>query len=178
VNGGGFEVVQGVAKGTTVNNAGTEYVEPGGTAISTTVSSGGEEIVFSGGTAISTSVSSGGAEYAYSGGTASGTTVSSGGNEYVFAGGTISGLTVSGGGDLVVAGGTIAITNFGVANAVVSLVQALATAQGWTSPTAIYNAVASDGHGGSELSRGSSGSIDFVGIPKSNLTSSNFQIVP
>jgi hypothetical protein len=71
-------------------------------------------------------------------------------------------------------GATVGITNFGVANAVVSLVQALASAEYWTSPTQIAAAVTSDNNGGSLLSLGSYGKIDFVGV--TGLTAKNFQI--
>jgi len=73
-------------------------------------------------------------------------------------------------------GGTVSITNFGVANAVVSLVQALASAEHWTTPTQIAAAVTSDGHGDSLLGLGSYGKIDFVGVPTGQLTAHNFQI--
>jgi hypothetical protein len=59
-------------------------------------------------------------------------------------------------------GSAVAITNFGVANAAVSLVQALASAEHWTSPAQIAAAVTSDNNGGSLLNLGSHGSIDFV----------------
>jgi hypothetical protein len=68
-------------------------------------------------------------------------------------------------------GGTVTVANFSVANAVVSLVHALASAEGWSTPGAIAAAVKSDGHSGSLLSPGSYGSIDFDGI-----TAKNFQL--
>jgi Ca2+-binding RTX toxin-like protein len=73
-------------------------------------------------------------------------------------------------------GGTVGITNFDVANAVVSLVQTLAGAEQWTSPAQIAAAVTSDGHSGSLLSLGSYGKINFVGVPTGQLTAHNFQI--
>jgi hypothetical protein len=80
-------------------------------------------------------------------------------------------------------GGTVGITNFDVAtvvngvvtHSVVSLVQALANASGWTSSAQIAAAVTSDNNGGSLLKFGSHlGSIDFAGV--TGLTAKNFQI--
>jgi hypothetical protein len=73
-------------------------------------------------------------------------------------------------------GGTLGITNFDVANAVVSLVQTLAGAEHWTGPAKIAAAVTTDNNGGSLLSLGSYGKIDFVGVPTGKLTANNFQI--
>ena len=74
------------------------------------------------------------------------------------------------------AGGTVGISNFGVSNAVVSLVHALASAEHWATPAQIAAAVTTDNNGGSLLSLGSYGKIDFVGVPTGKLTANNFQI--
>lgn len=47
---------------------------------------------------------------------------------------------------------------------------------GYSSATAAYSALTSDGHGGAMLSLGTSGSIDILGIAPSHLSASNFQI--
>ena len=93
-------------------------------------------------------------------------------------GGTDTITDTLGGGDKLqlqigASGGTVGISNFGVANAVVSLVHALASGLGWSTPAEIAAHVTSDGHS-SELSLGSHGSIDFVGV--TGLTAKNFQI--
>jgi hypothetical protein len=93
-------------------------------------------------------------------------------------GGTDSIADTTGGGDKLqlnigAQGGTVDVSNFGVANAVVSLVQALASAEGWTTPAAIATDVSYNSSGG-VLSLGSYGKIDFAGV--TGLTAKNFQI--
>jgi hypothetical protein len=70
----------------------------------------------------------------------------------------------------------VKVANFSVAKGVVQLAQALASAEHWANPSQIAAALGSDGHGGSLLSLGANGSIDFVSIPPSQLTAHNFRI--
>jgi len=73
-------------------------------------------------------------------------------------------------------GGTVSVGNFDFAKGAVLLAQALASAEGWTTSAQIASALGMDGHGGSLLSLGTLGSIDFQNIPKTQLTASNFHI--
>ena len=73
-------------------------------------------------------------------------------------------------------GGTVSVANCDVARGVVLLAQALASAEGWTTSAQIAAALGMDGHGGSLLSLGNFGSIDFQNVPKTQLTASNFHI--
>ena len=73
-------------------------------------------------------------------------------------------------------GGTVSVGNFSVAKGVVLLAQALASSEGWTTSAQIAAALGTDGHGGSLLSLGAHGSIDFQNVPKTQLTASNFHI--
>jgi hypothetical protein len=74
-------------------------------------------------------------------------------------------------------GGTVGITNFSAANGVLALTSAMASSLGWTTPGQIDAAVTSDNHGGSLLSLGSNGSVDFARVAPASLHASNFQIV-
>ena len=56
------------------------------------------------------------------------------------------------------------------------LAQALASAEGWTTSAQVARALGTDGHGGSLLSLGTLGSIDFQNVQKSQLTAANFHI--
>jgi hypothetical protein len=73
-------------------------------------------------------------------------------------------------------GGTVSVANFSAAHAVVLLVQAMASAEGWTTPAQVAASLGMDGHGGSLLSLGAFGSIDFQNVPTTQLTASNFHI--
>jgi autotransporter passenger strand-loop-strand repeat protein len=134
---GSFDVVFGVAVGTTMTGSGNDYdygvesgttvssgvqvVESGGSASGTMVSAGGQEYVVAGGTVTGTTLNGGagvlfgtavstiiaGGSIDYDYGVESGTTVSSG-LQVVEAGAAASGTTVlSGGEEFVVAGGTV-----------------------------------------------------------------------
>jgi hypothetical protein len=74
-------------------------------------------------------------------------------------------------------GGSVGITNFSATDGVLALVAAMASNLGWTTPGQIDAAVTSDHHGGSLLSLGSQGSVDFAGVAPSSLHASNFKIV-
>jgi Ca2+-binding RTX toxin-like protein len=74
-------------------------------------------------------------------------------------------------------GGSVGITDFSAANGVLALVSAMASTLGWTTPGQIDAAVTSDHHGGSLLSLGSQGSVDFVGVAPASLHATNFKIV-
>ena len=56
------------------------------------------------------------------------------------------------------------------------LADALASAELWMTPAQVAAAVRTDGHGGSLLSFGAHGSIDFLSVPPSELHASNFHI--
>jgi von Willebrand factor type D domain/Bacterial Ig domain len=73
-------------------------------------------------------------------------------------------------------GGTVSVANFSPAHGVLLLAQALATAEHWTTPGQVDAALGTDGHGGSLLSLGTLGAIDFQNVPKTQLSASNFQI--
>jgi hypothetical protein len=73
-------------------------------------------------------------------------------------------------------GGSVGIANFSIAHGVVLLAQTLAASQGWTTAGQVDAALTTDNHGGSLLSLGSHGAIDFQGIAKSQLTAGNFHI--
>jgi hypothetical protein len=74
------------------------------------------------------------------------------------------------------AGGTVSILDFSIAHGVLLLSQAIAADEGWRSASQIDAALTTDNHGGSLLSLGSHGSVDFQGIAKSQLTANNFHI--
>jgi len=73
-------------------------------------------------------------------------------------------------------GGTVTVGNFSVAKGVVMLADALASAELWMTPAQVTAAVRSDNHGGSLLSFGASGSIDFLSVSPNELHASNFHI--
>jgi hypothetical protein len=73
-------------------------------------------------------------------------------------------------------GGIVGVANFDVAKGAVLLAQALASSEGWTTSGQIASALGTDGHGGSLLSFGAQGSIDFQNVPKTQLTANNFHI--
>jgi hypothetical protein len=73
-------------------------------------------------------------------------------------------------------GGNIGVANFSTAHGVLVLVQTLAASQGWTTAGQIDAALTTDNHGGTLLSLGAHGSIDFQGIAKSQLSANNFHI--
>jgi hypothetical protein len=73
-------------------------------------------------------------------------------------------------------GGTVSVANFDVAKGAVLLAQALASAEGWATSGQIASALGTDGHGGSLLSLGTHGSIDFQNVQKTQLTAGNFHI--
>jgi hypothetical protein len=73
-------------------------------------------------------------------------------------------------------GGTIMIDNFSAPNGVVDLATAIASSFNWTNPTQIGAALTSDHGGGSLLSLGSYGSIDFIGVAPATFHGFNFQI--
>jgi hypothetical protein len=73
-------------------------------------------------------------------------------------------------------GGNIGVADFSIAHGVLVLVQTLAASQGWTTAGQIDAALTTDNHGGTLLSLGAHGSIDFQGIAKSQLSANNFHI--
>ena len=123
---GSFQVVQGTATGTTVNNGGNELVFAGGQANNATVNDGGQQTVYAGAVAVGTVLNDPGLQVVSSGGTASGTIISGGeqdvyglasgslvesaGLEIVEAGGIASGTVISSGGTATVYGSDIGAT--------------------------------------------------------------------
>jgi hypothetical protein len=73
-------------------------------------------------------------------------------------------------------GGTLDVANFSIQHGVLLLVQTLAASEGWTTPGQIDAALTTDNHGGTLLSLGSHGSVDFQGVAKGQLTANNFHI--
>jgi len=73
-------------------------------------------------------------------------------------------------------GGAIMIANFSATKGVVDLVAALASSLHWTTPAQVDAALTSDHGGGTLLSLGAHGSIDFIGVAPTVLQASNFQI--
>jgi len=73
-------------------------------------------------------------------------------------------------------GGTVSVGNLSVAKGVVLLAQALASTEHWTTSAQVPAALGTDGHGGSLLSLGAQGSIDFQLVPPNQLHASNFHI--
>ncbi len=105
-----------------------------------------------------------------------------GSNNLVFInGGTDAIMDTEGGTDnlllqIGLSGGSVTIGDFSVARGVMDLVTPLASALDWTTTAQIAAAVTSDHHGGSALSLGSFGSIDFLGVASGTLHATNFQI--
>jgi hypothetical protein len=73
-------------------------------------------------------------------------------------------------------GGTVSVANFSATKSMLLLAQTLASAEGWMTSAQVAAAVKTDGHGGSLLSLGAVGSIDFQNVPTTQLTASNFHI--
>lgn len=94
-------------------------------------------------------------------------TISLGGDDVINDGGS---------GTVIQAGyvGAATINNF--AADVGGIIELLGGAGAYTTPAAAYAALASDGHGGVELSLGISGSIDFAGTSASQLSAASFKI--
>ena len=116
------------------------------------------------------------------------------GSGFTVYGGSGAGFTIVGTGDVVYAGLNDAITDSGsstkfkinsnVGNLVISgfgtdptgIIDLLNGAGGYTKASQAFAALTSDGHGGSKLSLGTDGSIDFVNVAPSSLHASNFKI--
>lgn len=73
-------------------------------------------------------------------------------------------------------GGNITLSNFSSDH--FGVIDLMGGVGGYTSTKAIMQALQSDGHGGTLLSLGASGSIDFAGTPASSLSASRFLIEP
>ncbi len=72
------------------------------------------------------------------------------------------------------AGGAISLSN--LVSDPTAAIDLLGGVGGYATTEQVLNALASDGHGGTSLSLGSSGSIEFINLPSTALTATNFQI--
>ena len=70
--------------------------------------------------------------------------------------------------------GKLSISGFGADPT--GIIDLLNGVGGYTSASQAFAALTSDGFGGSKLSLGRSGTIDFVGVAPSSLHASNFKI--
>ncbi|HEY2619841.1 MAG TPA: hypothetical protein VGI78_21040 [Acetobacteraceae bacterium] len=98
-----------------------------------------------------------------------------GSNEMVFLNGANATINDQGSGLAVkiASGGTDVIQNFG--SDASGYIDLLGGVGGYTSASQVLAALTSDGHGGTTLALGSSGSIDFANVGVSQLHASNFQ---
>ena len=100
-----------------------------------------------------------------------------GSNEMVFLSGTNNNIDdLSQGMTLVLSGSPGNVTLSGFANDLSGVIDLRGGLGGFTTPQAVVSALTSDGHGGTLLSFGSAGSLDFVNTPAADLTASHFAI--
>jgi len=171
-NGSNHVSVLGNNNAVTLGN-GNDSVSITGTGNSLTLGSGHDSIT--------SGVGSGGDSFTLDGSFAS-LTLQGSNNSVLVNGGSTSIWDTVGGTDALhlqigPLGGSVGITNFSAANGVLALTSAMASFLGWTTPGQIDAALTSDHHGGSLLSLGSQGSVDFVGIAPASLHATNFKIV-
>ncbi len=181
LGGGNDDVVVSGAGNTAVLGNGNDNVLLTGSNNTLALGSGNDNVAVSG-TGTGNSIWAGTGNDSFTLGGSSGTLALHGLHDTVSVnGGTESITDTAGGADRLTlqvgaSGGTIGIDNFSVAHGVLLLVQTLAATQGWTNPGQIDAALTTDNHGGSLLSLGTHGSVDFQGIAKSQLTANNFHI--
>ena len=70
--------------------------------------------------------------------------------------------------------GNLFVENFGADTS--GVIELLSGAGGYASASAAANALTTDGHGGSLLSLGTNGSIDFAGVAANSLSAANFKV--
>ena len=119
-----------------------------------------------------------------------------GNHDVALLGSGINAVTVSGGGDAVFLGvgsptvtdaghGLVAVAGLGAGNSMISGVGSdpafaldlIGGVGGYTSGAAAYAALTTDGHGGSLLALGSTGSVDFLGVAATQLSAGNFHVL-
>jgi hypothetical protein len=159
VAGAGLDQVTAGAGVDTITLAGyTDTVTLNGSTATVSAAQGSETIIANGGH--DTLAFSGYGDLAELGGTLSASVADAG-----------SGLRI----DVGASTETLSLTGFGTADAT-GVIDLLNGAGGYKSAAAILGALHTDGHGGTSLSLGTSGSIDFVNTTAAQLHSSNFAI--
>ncbi|RBP16188.1 hypothetical protein DFR50_106150 [Roseiarcus fermentans] len=204
-SGGTVILSAGVASGVSGSSAPGEVEIAGGVVAMQAGASVGVPILFTAGGTLdliaNTAVTVGGSNGAISAATGDAVTVASGtGDTITGSGDTIhngsgTGVTIKGTGDVVYAGLSDSLTDggastvfkingnvgslkiAGVANDLHGgVIDLLNGTGGYATGAAAFNALTSDGSGGSLLSLGADGSIDLAGVAKSKLSASSFQI--